>query len=157
MSSEIDRYLNLLALDAEQVERAKAAWTIIDPHMPDLIEQFYEHLLETSSKRLFESKDLSAIKSAQLIYWRALFAGKFEPAYQTHVNLIWERHRAAGVQMTDYIAAYAWFSERFFQLIDQANPAEPDKRRSLLTAVNKVIYLDMIIATSASNAFWIDV
>jgi len=157
MSSKIDRYLNLLVLDAQQVERAKAAWTIIDPHMPDLIERFYEHLLETSSKRLFESKDLYAIKSAQLVYWQALFAGKFEPAYQTHVNLIWERHRATGVHMTDYIATYAWFSERFFQYIDQAHPADPDKRQSLLKAINKVIYLDMMIATSASNAFWVDV
>ena len=146
----------MLGLDAVQVETARVAWSIIKPKMKDLVEQFYVHLLSTDAKRLFEGKNLQAIKNAQITYWNALFAGRFEPAYQTHVNLIWERHRAAGVDMTRYIGAYAWFSERFFQILAQSDPPAPYGRYSLLSAVNKVIYLDMMIATGASNTFWVD-
>lgn len=151
----IERYMELLALDHSQIRSAHAAWVAIEPHMPKLIDEFYEHLFAAGLEDTFRGKNIPVIKKAQHSYWRSLFLGEFDTVYQAHVDKIGSKHRAAGVGLTEYIGAYAWFSERFFQIIGRYSPPKPHRRYALLVATNKLIYLDMMIATSDVNAHFV--
>ncbi|MCG8560644.1 MAG: protoglobin domain-containing protein [Hyphomicrobiales bacterium] len=156
ITKDVRRFAGLLGLDAAQLEAAKAAWAEIEPHMPDLIEAFYAHLFANDLHIIFEGRDLPRLKAAQLGYWSALFAGGFDAAYKTHVVKINVQHYAAGVDLSDYIAAYAWFSERFADIIARCDPPKPFERNDLLMATNKVIYLDMMIAAASLETTFLD-
>ena len=149
ISQDIGRYSRILGLDASQIDAAGAAWTVIGPHMPGLVEDFYEHLFANGYGNAFAERDIGRLKRSQHDYWRTLFSGAFDAAYRSHVHKIGSKHCDAGVGVADYIASYGWFSERFFRIIARHEPPPPFQRHSLLIAMNKVMYLDMMIAAAS--------
>jgi len=156
VAQEIEKYHQVIGLDREHLEAAASAWTVIEPHMTDLIDQFYQHLDKNGFMGFFRGHDLPAIKRGQLAYWQRLFTGEFDTNYNLHVNVIREKHAEANVEFTDYIAAYAWFSEQFTGILMETNLPSPYGLRTLLAAVNKVVYLDMMIASGSSDVHLID-
>ena len=156
IAQEIERYTKLLALTPAEIDAAKVAWAEIEPHMPDLVEQFYEHLFANDVDLIFEGVDVPRLKLSQQAYWRTLFQGGFDAAYEAHVSKINIKHHAAGVELSHYVAAYGWFSERFFDIIARSELTGPFGRDDLLVATNKILYLDMMIATSSLEATFID-
>lgn len=156
IAQEIERYTKLLALTPSEINAAKAAWTEIEPHMPDLVERFYDHLFANDLELIFEGVDIPRLKRSQQNYWRTLFQGGFDVAYEAHVSKIKMKHHAAGVELSHYVAAYGWFSERFFDIIARSELTGPFGRDDLLVATNKVLYLDMMIAAGSLEAAFID-
>lgn len=152
IARDIQHFANLLSLDAPRLDAAKVARGVIEPHMPALIEAFYEHLFANGLLQVFEGRDLSRLKGAQHRYWNALLAGGFDGAYEAHVLKINMQHYAAGVDLSDYIAAYAWFSARFTEILARTEPPHPFARNDLPVAVNKVIYLDITISAVSLEA-----
>ena len=152
----LDGYLQFLALVLAEIKAAAAAWSIIEPHMQGLVEQFYDHLFSIGLATFFKDVNLTRLKQKQRAYWGALFVGKFDQIYRMHIDKIGAQHDAAGVKLTDYIGSYAWFSERFFKIISRSSPPIPYQRHTLLIATNKIIYLDMMIAVASSEAHLLD-
>lgn len=142
----LNSYVRFLELDERQIAASRAAWAVIEPRMPELIDRFYDHLFSSDFTHVFFGKDVSAIKRAQIRYWRGLFSGAFDSNYNQHVSKVGEKHQAAGVTLSHYIGSYAWFSEKFFRIIAECTPPEGFTRNQLLVATNKIIYLDMMIA-----------
>ena len=151
-SPEIQIHLKRLAIDEKTIEHAKAAWTVIRPHLPRLIDEFYRHLFATGGSVYFRDVQLPKIKISQFTYWRSLFSGEFDAAYQAHAGRIGSKHRRAGIELSHYIAAYSWFSEHLFRLIARVPPPKPLRTHDVFVATNKIIYLDMIIATKGAAA-----
>lgn len=157
ISEDIGRYSRILGLSTSQVDAAGAAWTVIAPHMPDLVEDFYAHLFANGNHHVFADRNVGRLKRSQHHYWRTLFSGSFDAAYRSHIHTIGVKHRDAGVGLADYIASYGWFSERFFRIIARHEPPAPFQRHSLLIAMNKVMYLDMMIAAASLEVGVVDV
>lgn len=155
-SPDVQLYLKRLEIDERTIEHARAAWSIIGPRLPRLIDRYYDHLFATGCGDYFANADVSKIKVAQYAYWQSLFAGEFDAAYRAHTGRIGDRHRAFGVDLTLYIGAYAWFSQHLFRLIARASPPQPIKTHDIFVATNKLIYLDLILATKGADAVILD-
>lgn len=140
------QYLDILEISRPAIERTRAAWQILAPEMPALIDEFFESLFAKGYHPAFAGKSIDKIKAGQLAYWARLFAGGFEMAVGAHAQRIGMKHRDANIGVADYVASYAWFSGRFFQIIARSTPPPRYRRDELLDAVNRLIYLDIIIA-----------
>ena len=150
-SHEIQIHLKRLEIDDRTIEHARVAWTIIKPKLPRLIDQFFGYLSATGGGDYFRDADIPKIKVGQYAYWRSLFSGEFDEVYRAHTGRIGERHRAFGVDLTYYICAHAWFSEHLFRVIARAAPPAPIKTHDVFMATNKIIYLDLILATKGAD------
>jgi Protoglobin len=155
-SRVIQTHLVRLSIDETTLEHTEAAWTVIQARLPRMINEFYDHLFATGSGAYFENIDVSKLKLRQFEYWRSLFAGKFDEALRLHSEPIADKHRQAGVDLSQYIAAYAWFSERLFNLIARASPPAPTTKHDLFIAMNKLIYFDMILAAKGGEIAVLD-
>ena len=121
----VARYMRFIGFERDQIETSTVAWAIIEPNMATLVDRFYDHLFAIGLQSKFGGKDLTALKRNQLSYWQTLFTGDFDANYRTHVGYIAEKHRAANVDLTDYIGSYAWFSQRFHMIIEDSAPPKP--------------------------------
>ncbi|GAB4237893.1 MAG: hypothetical protein Kow0032_23980 [Methyloligellaceae bacterium] len=156
ITQDLEHYKALLSIDSAQIERCKAAWSVIEPHMAKLVEAFYAHLFANNMDVHFVKKDIAKIKKAQFRYWERLFNGEFDTVYKTYALTVRIKHLEAGVTLSDYVAAYGWFSEQFFRIIALNDPPKPHHRGALIVATNKVIYLDLMIAATTENSYLID-
>lgn len=148
---KLNEHIRFLDLNDVEVKAAKVAWDLIEPHFPAMLDDFYDHLFDVGLKHLFNNKDVDYIKRSQHKYWARLFSGEFTSAHIRHVESIGKRHHKANVRFSEYVGTYAWLSTRFFDIIAQSTPPAPYRRRALIVAVNKVMYLDMMIATGESG------
>ena len=154
---KIQVHLDRLSIDDTTLMHATAAWTIIRDQLPGMIEEFYEHLYARGAGAYIENVDRSCLKARQFEYFRSLFAGEFDRAYQAHTDPIADKHRRAGVDLSLYIAAYGWFSERLFKLIATHTPPPPSTQHDVFLATNKLMYFDMILAAKGAEIVVLDV
>lgn len=136
---------------------AHAAWQVIHPLMPMLLDKFYEHLDANGLHHIFRGKSISTIKSKQIEYWEQLFSGNVDRTYDLQVSALAAKHQAVGVDLSHYIGSYAWFSQRFFQIIADCRPVPEFGKNQMLTAVNKLIYLDMMLAQDSFSIVMLDI
>ena len=153
---DVQTQLVMLGIDDTTLKHARAAWTMIEPQLPQMILEFFQHLANTGGAGQMANVNLERLRDTQFAYWRSLFAGAFDEAYQAQVDPIGSVHRKAGIGLSKYIAAYAWFSERFFNLIARTDPPPQTSKHAVFIATNKIIYLDMVLAAKSAEIVFVD-
>jgi methyl-accepting chemotaxis protein len=137
-----------LGLDAEACQLLAAFWPTIEPHLPEIIEGFYRHLVTIPHLKQMIGDQIPRLKQAQTSHWRRLFSGRFDAEYFNGVQTIGNVHHKIGLEPRWYIGGYAYVLNRLVALAIRAHRWSPQKLASLIAAVNAGVMLDMDIAIS---------
>jgi len=139
-------YVNLRDDDLQAIQ---AAWRILHPQMMRFIDGFYDRLDLTPFAAPLADVDVARLKQQQMQYWGRLFSGTLDEDYYLDACRIGSIHMNKSVPLHAYIGAYAWFSECMFDALAKSSVDTGFSRNKMMHSVNKLIYLDMIVASSA--------
>ena len=136
-------------------EADKAALRTFKPTLEGAIEhlldEFYAHVTSVPAlKALFTSDEMMRqARKRQTAHWlEQVFVGDFGKPYFDSVTRIGQAHARIGLDPRWYIGAYCFVIGRLHALAHVTYADDQDKMISIITAVNKAIFLDMDLAIS---------
>ena len=146
---KLDQRLALLAITDETKEHIAAIRPTLDQEMDHIVRRFYRHIRSfPEGKRLIPDDHVEErLRDAQKRHWRRLFSCSFDERYVDSAQHVGRAHLSAGVAPYVYIAGYNFFLCELVNLVvDQY--AGGLQVSGILTAVTRLIYLDMDLALS---------
>ncbi|WP_378800284.1 protoglobin domain-containing protein [Methylopila henanensis] len=140
--------LAFLQLDATAKADLGAAWTVVEPHLSDILDGFYRHLLGQPELAQRIRGNEPRLKSAQAGHWARLFSGAFDAAYFDGARRIGMAHVRIGLEPRWYIGGYAYVQDRMFHAIGRSSRFSGDRAARMMRAIAKAVMLDMELAIS---------
>ncbi|MXN63363.1 hypothetical protein GR183_00470 [Stappia sp. GBMRC 2046] len=153
--TEISDYIEFLEFSAEDTENAREAWSILQPRLHSILEEFYSTPMISRATRRFPAVDIARLTRKQYEYWEKLFAGSLDEIYAAHARDIGAKHRAYGVTMTDYIMAYGWFMNAFEHTLAKCERDGIAVKR-MMSSVRRLVFFDLSIAASTYHVVYVD-
>ncbi|MCE9650739.1 MAG: globin-coupled sensor protein [Parvibaculum sp.] len=123
-------------------------WKVIEPHLPDVLDGFYNHLTSEPSLAKLVGTQTPRLKQAQGGHWARLFSGTFDDAYMQSVRTIGLTHSRIGLEPRWYIGGYKYVMNRLIKIAVEKHRWSPAKMIATISAMNTAIMLDMEIAIS---------
>lgn len=136
-------YLRFAKAEADAL---KSLYGLVEEHVDSIVDKFYAHLENyAEAMKVLDNSNSSMerLKQAQRRYLLELFSGDYDNAYFTKRCMIGERHVAIDLQPIWYIGGYSVFMEELVPLILKKYRFSPAKMQQALTALNKVLLLDI--------------
>lgn len=124
--------------------------------LPNLIDGFYEHLFATGQGTLFRGVDVARLKARQVAHWEKLFEARLDTAYVNDVTRIGIVHRDREIVPKVYMQAYGWFTAHLSEAILAHPGVAAEDRPALVSAVLKLLFLDMTLALASYDAALVD-
>jgi len=151
----ISDFIEFLEMTPDDVRLGRRGWDAIEPQMPQVLDTFYTSRIMTGAHKAFPDFDVERLKGKQMRYWQALFAGDYGEVYRSHAIKIGHAHRQAGVSLTDYVLSYGWFLNKFAAIVRDAF-ADTQEGEAIISAMRKITFLDLSIASSTYYVTFID-
>lgn len=155
MGNDIGERLLFLGIDEQVRQTLREAKPFIDAALPDILSGFYSHVGKFPVvANMFSGKDMmDRAKGIQATHWSLITSAKFDEQYIASIKRIGQVHNRIGLEPRWYIGGYNFISCAIFEAIsthlkDSMFKDVAGKRNEWLTALNRVIMLDMDIAIS---------
>jgi hypothetical protein len=141
--------LALLSITEETKQHIASVQPLLQAEMTQIIRRFYRHIRSfPEGKRLIADDGMEErLREAQKRHWNRLFACTFDEPYVESAIHVGRAHLGAGVAPHVYIAGYNFFLCELINLV-VAQYAGGLQVSGLLTAVTRLVYLDMDLALS---------
>ena len=140
--------MRLMRIGAGDVQLLQRFWQIVEPKLPDILDDFYRHVATESRLQAMLGDKVPHLKQAQTVHWRRLFTSGLDGAYYDGVHAIGLMHQRIGLEPRWYIGGYNYVLNRLIDIAIAAHRWSPGKLRPLLAAVTARVMLDMDIAIS---------
>lgn len=143
--AEIKRFLDF---DDEDSKRLRVALERYGPHIGDIVDRFYAHLLATEGTRsvLLRADVHGRLKDMQRSYLGSLGSGDYGEAYLRDRLRIGATHERIGLAPRWYLGAY-WLYLR--EMLPRLLPCANAEEQAMALSLHKVLLLDMILVTEA--------
>jgi signal transduction histidine kinase len=140
-----------LLLTDEEEEGLKSLQPLMTRHVGELVDGFYQHLLQFAETRKLLSDELIAtrLKDAQARYLLSLVTGPYDGAYRDGRIKIGEVHERIGLTPSWYLGAYALYLNMLHPLIFKEYRGRPERCQFLRIALTKIVFLDIQLAIEA--------
>lgn len=146
--ANLDFRLRLDSIDDGVVRDLTSFSSIFYESLPEIISDFYQHMLSfDQTRKFFHEFDVSHLKAKQLQHWQRLFSAQFDEEYVRGAVRIGLIHHKINLPLYLYLAGYNRV------LCDLSATAIKSKlgaleSSQLVTSIIKVVSLDMDIAIS---------
>lgn len=147
----IDQLLAFLEFDEEAAASAETLSNLLTPQMDDIIERFYDRLIQYDVSPALAADVIPTLKERQKQHWMALFNSEFGPDYCARARRIAIRHRDIDLNPLWYVAAYMYLKLGYIDAIMNSEYG-PVTKRALLNTLEKYIAVDMALALSTYDA-----
>jgi rsbT co-antagonist protein RsbR len=129
------------------LERLKSLRPIAEKHTADIVESFYELLLQHSESRKFfpDEATVRRVKATQRDYFVGLFAGKCDLAYVEDRLRVGAAHERIGLAPKWYIGAYRRYMQLMLERLATELPSVQELRDAM-RCIQKIVYFDMALA-----------
>jgi len=140
-----------LRLSEEEEKALHAIKPLMARHVDELVDAFYRHLLAFAETRKLLSDELitTRLMHAQKRYLLSLVDGPYDEEYQQGRLTIGQVHERIGLTPQWYLGAYSLYFNLLRPLIFQELKDRPVQLQSVLTALTKVMFLDIQLAIEA--------
>ena len=140
--------LSFLQFSQQDEEHLKDLSEVFGPHIPDIVDHFYQHLqrFEETASLLTDELITTRLLAAQRRYLERLTEGNYDQQYAAERAKIGHTHNRVGLAPRWYIGAYNLYIHLLIPLICQAYREEPDRIQNAILALTKVLMLDMQLA-----------
>ncbi len=147
-----DRISEFMVPGGVTVEGVRAAWDSLEPALPDLLDGFYNAILETpelKAKLGARAMDTAPLKKGQMRHWEYIFTHEPDLEFEGQAARIGEAHVRIGL-------SGPWLMAAFGRLIIDAIPHvlarhrfSPQKASRVMQSFVSRFFLDMILAQRA--------
>ncbi|WP_413204723.1 protoglobin domain-containing protein [Rhodospirillum sp. A1_3_36] len=152
IAKDRDARLAFLGLSDQSRSDLRAAWSLVRPHLPSLIDGFYAHITRNPDlvAILDKGPEIPVLKTKQAEHWEILFSGSFDGDFFERAKRIGDAHALIGLDPRYYIAGYTFFLQRVQEVLIRGKH-KPESMTRQLNAITSAIMLDMDLAISAYN------
>ncbi|RMD64804.1 MAG: globin-coupled sensor protein, partial [Alphaproteobacteria bacterium] len=151
-NSSYDRETRLafLKIDSATQELLPEAWQLIEPELPHILDDFYQHIMTIPHLRdmIGGEGNVPRLKNAQTNHWRSLFSGRFDDNYFEHAYVIGRTHQRIGLEPRWYMAGYVLILSHLNEVFSRTCRRKPERLTALMDAATKAVFLDMDVAIS---------
>lgn len=139
-------------VDGSTCAIAREVWPYLAPELPDMLATFYRHV--ETEPRLHEliGNRQPQLVNAQMKHWEHLFSCEFDDAYARGVVAIGNAHHRIGLTPQWYIAGYQFVLSEMIALLAKRNRFSTGQFSAQVTAICKIVMLDLDLALSAYEA-----
>lgn len=140
-----------LLFTEEEEASLKTVRPLMERHVNELVDAFYQHLLAFEETRRLLSNEMigSRLKEAQKGYLLSLVTGPYDQTYQEGRLQIGKVHERIGLTPQWYLGAYALYLNLLRPLLTKEFGSRPGQLEAILTALTKVMFLDIQLAIEA--------
>ena len=146
--SGIKERLKFFRLSDEDRALAQAAWVIIEPDMPDIIQAFYAHVKTVPHLATLIGENQPRLVAAQLAHWKSLYSDGPSEAYLERSERIGLAHVKIGLQPSWYIGGYSFILTQLTNILLKKRFMTASKRMEMVNVITKLVMLDMDLAIS---------
>ena len=142
----IEDRLRFIEIEESDIVELQQAREYIEPHIDDMLEQFYAHILSYPEfKALFEdSESIDRARTSQKAHWlEELFGGHLTSSYFNKADKIGRTHARVGLAPSWYIGSYSKMLAQFIDRICEESENEGRKPCKTIQAVCKAVLLDV--------------
>ncbi|MDA2911481.1 protoglobin domain-containing protein [Nitrospiraceae bacterium AH_259_D15_M11_P09] len=142
---------DFLLFTAEEETALKSLQGLMKRHVDELVEAFYRHLMSFAETRRLLSDEMikTRLMDAQKRYLLSLVTGPYDATYQEGRLQIGKVHERIGLTPQWYLGAYALYLNLLRPLIFREFRSQPEQLQTILTALTKVVFLDIQLAIEA--------
>ena len=140
-----------LLFTEEEEANLKSIRPLMERHVNELVDAFYQHLLAFEETRRLLSNEMigSRLKEAQKGYLLSLVTGPYDQTYQEGRLQIGKVHERIGLTPQWYLGAYALYLNLLRPLLTKEFGSHPGQLEAIVTALTKVMFLDIQLAIEA--------
>jgi methyl-accepting chemotaxis protein len=137
-----------MEISADTSLALRELWTVIEPHLPEVLDGFYAHLASEPALASLVGTQAQRLKQAQGTHWKRLFTSDFDDAYMQSIRTIGLVHNRIGLEPRWYIAGYKFVLNRLVKVTVEKYRWSPASMIRAIGALNAAVMLDMEIAIS---------
>jgi methyl-accepting chemotaxis protein len=152
---DFQQRLKFLGINDRIKRDIREAKPLIEKVLPDVLDGFYSHVIGFPEvAQMFSGRDMmNRAKGLQNEHWKLITSAQFDEDYVASVKKIGEVHNRIGLEPRWYIGGYNFIACGIIEAIsthlkDSSFRNVSDKRGAWLTAINRLVMLDMDIAIS---------
>ncbi|UMY16523.1 globin-coupled sensor protein [Methylobacterium organophilum] len=145
---QISERLAFLGIDARARQDLVALWPLIEPALPQVLEQFYVKLRGVPQLAALLGDHQSRLVSAQSNHWKRLFSGNFDADYVAGIRRIGLVHHKIGLEPRWYIGGYAFVLNALVAHLSAGHRFNGRALAERIAVLNKAVMLDMDFAIS---------
>ncbi len=145
----LEARLRFAGVTAETSDSLHSFWKVVRPHLPKMLDAFYEHAGSEPILASLVAGQIDRLKQAQSAHWEKLFSGKFDQAYVEGVYRVGLAHKKVGLEPRWYIAGYQFLLNRLVGIAVSSCFWSPGRLKRTLEAVNTAVLLDLDLAIFA--------
>ncbi|MEJ2129945.1 MAG: protoglobin domain-containing protein [Woeseiaceae bacterium] len=146
----IEDRLRFIEIEESDIVELQQAREYIEPHIDDMLERFYTHILSYPEfKALFEdAESIDRARASQKAHWlEELFGGHFTSSYFNKADKIGRTHARVGLAPSWYVGSYSKMLAQFIDRICEESEKEGRKPCETIQAVCKAVLLDVDLVT----------
>ncbi|WP_298648391.1 globin-coupled sensor protein [uncultured Tistrella sp.] len=140
--------LRFLGIDAATIADLALVRPVVEAEIEDLLDVFYRTLATYPPMQALIAKPgmVDHLKTAQKAHWTALMSGRFDADYLARATRIGNAHVRIGLEPRWYMGGYQMVLQRLLAAISRSYRWSHDKRERAMSAVSRVVFLDMDLA-----------
>jgi hypothetical protein len=148
--------LAFLAFSERDVGLLRDLADIVDEHLAEIVDRFYEHLLSfEDTRRVFQdAATVERLKEAQKAYLRTAIRGPYDAAYFERRWRIGYVHNAIQLAPQWFIGAFALYHRIIYPLVVERYRDDPEAAVDHLLALDKVMNLDLQLGLESYMAHY---
>ena len=129
-------------LDDADTDTRNAVWALLSTKVDKIFDDFFELVMESPHRHLFENRDFNDIKTKQIEHWETLFTCGDDQDCAEKLNKTYINHKDINVSSVDYVMAYIHFMTEFHRAVIQ-NADGPKQAYEFVRTVNAVVASDI--------------
>ncbi len=137
-----------LQIDDTTKQRLREVWPILQPHLDGILREFYRHLGSFPDLAKLVGSRIDQLIAAQTAHWQSLFSARFDDDFAARVTRIGRTHQRIGLEPRWYLGGYCMLLDRLELVLDQKFRHRATRRRELLAATRRAVFLDMDLSVS---------
>ncbi|MTH97794.1 globin-coupled sensor protein [Roseibium sp. RKSG952] len=144
----VSQRVSFYRLSQEELDLANAAWPLIEKHIKDVLEGFYAHVTKVPHLDTMVGDKQPRLIMAQSRHWQQLFTQGVTEEYLEKARRIGHAHVRINLEPSWYIGGYSYTLNRLIAIILKKHRFSPTKAARIVSAVTKLVMIDMDIAIS---------
>jgi hypothetical protein len=127
---------------------------VLEEHLEDLVSAFLNYATAWPEMRSIASSPqaMYCFRQAQGRHLLNLFSGTFDEGYFARVSQMGEAHERAGLEPRWYLGAYGHVLKRLVELAIESCGTDAQRLLATVSAINRVVELDMACAVATLDA-----
>jgi len=147
---EMDDRIAHFADGGKLSEQLQAVWPIVEPHIHDALERFFDMLFTFEEARnAIDTSRLDTIKKRQVEFWQHLFTAPIDRLYGQVISERGAYMHRVGLVPRYYLPAYAAFFDHILACVSESLAEDQEQLSAAVVAVNRLnsLLTEIMIST----------